>query len=210
MIVIIDYGMGNVKSIERMLLKIGFSVKVSCDVSDIENATCLILPGVGHFKTAMDELNRKGLVGVLNRLVLCEEKPIIGICLGMQLMCKFSEEGDVEGLCWVDASVKKIPPLDSTGKSIPVPHMGWSDVTIEKDHNLIVDMPHNRNRFYFVHSYYVDCNDNDIWLSANYHQKFCCAFKKDNIAGMQFHPEKSHKYGMTLLKNLCERVINVK
>lgn len=202
MIVIVDYGMGNVASIVKMMSKIGYSCIISNDKVELENAALLILPGIGHFSAAMERLKKSGLHSLLNTLVMTCKKPILGICLGMQLMTKFSEEGDCEGFGWIDATVQKFKSVNEKGEKVIVPHMGWNYVTPQKNASLMKNMPHNESRFYFVHSYYVCAKQEDIFLTADYNGLFCAAFYKDNIMGLQFHPEKSHQYGMALLKNI--------
>jgi imidazole glycerol-phosphate synthase subunit HisH len=199
MIVIIDYQMGNLGSILNMLKKIGTAGTISSDHDEIRRAEKLILPGVGAFDQGMANLERMGLIPVLRELVLEKRTPILGICLGMQLMTKSSEEGKLPGLGWIDARTVRFRHDAST--DLKVPHMGWNTVTVRKDSVLFRDM-FPEPRFYFVHSYHADCRDAaDVLTTTHYGYDFTSAFQQDNITGVQYHPEKSHKFGMKLLSN---------
>ncbi|MBK9564354.1 MAG: imidazole glycerol phosphate synthase subunit HisH [Saprospiraceae bacterium] len=202
MIAILDYNMGNVKSIANMFKKIGKEAKVTSDIDEIKNAEKLILPGVGYFDYAMDQLRSMDYFSILDQMVLMDKKPILGICLGAQLMLNRSEEGKpTPGLNWIEGQVVKFQ-LNLQG--LRVPHMGWNDVRIIKDDKLVQGLP-EEPRFYFVHSYYFNLvHKEDELLSTHYGQDFASAFSHENIFGVQFHPEKSHKYGMQLLKNFAE------
>ncbi len=203
MIVIIDYGMGNIGSITNMIKRIGYSAEVSSDISQIQAATKIILPGVGHFDMAMQNIASLGLFDIIKKKALEDKTPILGICLGMQIMCKHSEEGKEAGLGIIDAEVKRFH--FSADLKLKVPHMGWNIVEPNKNDTIFSDMP-NEKRFYFVHSYHVVCNDeNDIIAATNYGYDFTASFGRENIMGVQFHPEKSHKFGMQLLKNFIEK-----
>lgn len=198
-IAVIDYGMGNIGSICNMLKHIGSPYVVSSDRHEISACDKIVLPGVGNFDLAMQNLTHRDLVAPLKELVLGQRKPILGICLGMQLMCFSSEEGTGEGLGFIDAQVVKFAPSSNTG--LKVPHMGWSEVEFLKQ-TALSDQLDDIARFYFVHSYYVTCNNSvDIWGMTSYGENFVSAFVRDNIAGVQFHPEKSHKYGIQLFRN---------
>ena len=201
MIVIIDYGLGNPKSIKNILKKLGFRSTISSDLGIIDSAEKLILPGVGHFERGMENLSKMNLIPSLNKKVLEDQTPVLGICLGMQLMTKHSEEGNKSGLGWIDASVKKFKFTDS---KLKVPNMGWNTVDFVAVSNYH-DIYHGVHpKFYFVHSYYVDCEDtDDILGTSNYGINYTSAFQKNNILGTQFHPEKSHKFGMALLKSFA-------
>jgi glutamine amidotransferase len=199
MVVIVDYGLGNLGSIENMLKKINVKCKISGEVDDIHAAKKLILPGVGSFDDGMKNLNDKGLKGVLNKKVIEEKTPILGICLGMQLMTNGSQEGVLPGLSWIDAESLKFSFSDRTLK---IPHMGWNLTHATKDNTLFGH--YDEERFYFVHSYYVKLKDeNDELAYTEYGVRFTSSFQRDNIYGVQFHPEKSHKFGMSLLRNFC-------
>lgn len=201
MIVIIDYGIGNLASVLNMFKKIGVrDVKVSNKPEEIAAATKLLLPGVGAFDAGMNQLEQSGLVPVLNKKVLDEKAPILGICLGMQLLTKRSEEGLMPGLGWIDAETVKFN-LDPALK-LKVPHMGWNYINVNRE-NKLIDMQ-SKNRFYFVHSYYVKCFDKSQSLAtSHFGTDFTCMVNKDNIYGAQFHPEKSLKFGMKVLENFA-------
>lgn len=201
MVTIIDYGMGNLGSISNMIKKIGYKSVITSDLEKIKKATKLVLPGVGSFDNGMKNLENLGMIEVLNQKVLGDKIPILGICLGMQLMTKCSEEGALNGLGWIDAKTKKF-----VSDTLKIPHMGWNVVNHQKDSSLFNEQLESEKRFYFVHSYYVDCfNNEDILTTTPYTHDFVSSFEKENIIGAQFHPEKSHKYGMTLLNNFLEK-----
>ena len=202
MLCIIDYGLGNPNSIQNMIKRIGGNCQISSDKSVIADADKLILPGVGHFKKGMENLKNSGLIEILNEQVLQNKVPILGICLGMQLMTKHSEEGDCVGLSWVDATTIKFSFVRES--NLKIPHMGWNDVHYKKQSIINQDLT-TEPRNYFVHSYYVECkNQNDVLATTHYGIDFISAFEHKNIIGMQFHPEKSHKYGMEILNNFCK------
>ena len=201
MITIIDYGAGNIKSIQNMLKKIGIKSVLTKETNEIENATKLILPGVGHFDYGMQQLQKSGLIKILNKKVLQDKTPLLGICLGAQMLGNQSEEGNEKGLGWIDMDVIKFSLKNS---SLKVPHMNWNELNIKKDSLLFKDMYENP-RFYFVHSYYMKPNnEKDTICTANYGENFVAAVQKDNIFGVQFHPEKSHKFGMKILENFSK------
>lgn len=182
-----------------MCNRLGCEAMITADPDEIRQATKFVLPGVGHFKRGMENLNRSGLRDLLNEQVLQLKKPILGICLGAQLMTKHSEEGDVEGLGWIDASTVKFDKNKTGG--LKIPHMGWSDITITGDNPLWENLP-PEPRFYFVHSYhFLFTEPAEISATAKYSYDFPCAFQKNNIFGAQFHPEKSHKFGMKIIEN---------
>jgi glutamine amidotransferase len=198
-VAVIDYGMGNIGSICNMLKYIGSPHIVTSDHREIESCDKIILPGVGHFDLAMQNLEQRDLVKPLQDLVLGRKTPILGICLGMQLMCSSSEEGNGKGLGYFDAQARRFRPPAETG--LKVPHMGWSEVDFAKQTNLS-DQLGDTARFYFVHAYAVTCNNpDDVWGTTRYGETFVSAFARDNIAGVQFHPEKSHRYGIQLFRN---------
>lgn len=198
MLVIIDYGVGNLGSLMNMCKYIGVAAKVSSSKEDIENASHLLLPGVGAFDYGANSLKNSGLIEVIERKVFNRSAPILGICLGMQLMTLSSAEGEESGLGWIDAQTKRIPG----SKSLKVPHMGWSRVEPQKKSALFSNYDNTRDRYYFVHSYYVNCNNPaDVTATISYGVTADIAFEKDNVFGVQFHPEKSHHFGMKILKN---------
>lgn len=203
-IVIVDYGAGNLMSIKNMLRKAGDAdALISNEHAAIANAKKLILPGVGHFDYGMKKLKESGLVDLLTHKVMMDKIPVLGICLGAQLMTQSSEEGNELGLGWVDA---KTLAFDQTKlpKSHKIPHMGWNEISQNKATVLFKKMP-DQPRFYFVHSYHLAMkNKEDIWLTAEYGYQFCAAFQHDNIFACQFHPEKSHQFGLQLMKNFVD------
>ncbi|MCT7487114.1 imidazole glycerol phosphate synthase subunit HisH [Aliarcobacter cryaerophilus] len=200
MIVVIDYGMGNLGSIANMIKKVGHKSIITSDLDEIKKATKLILPGVGSFDNGMKNLQERGMIEVLNQKVLVEKIPILGICLGMQLMTKTSEEGNLAGLGWVDAETKKF-----VSDTLKIPHMGWNIIKHQKSSQLFDELE-SEKRFYFVHSYCVSCNhQEDILTTTNYTHDFVSSFEKENIIGVQFHPEKSHKFGMSIIRNFAEK-----
>lgn len=205
MIAVIDYGMGNLGSILNMLKKIGAAATVTSDPLAIREASGLILPGVGAFDVAMQRLNGSGLRDVLDDVVLNEKKTVLGICLGMQLLTEGSEEGDLAGLGWVKGVTRKFRFAE--GESLlKVPHMGWNSVRVCEGKRLVMSLP-EPSRFYFVHSYHVvlrDGGDAATWTDYGY--GFVSAIEREHIMGTQFHPEKSHHFGMSLLRNFCSIV----
>jgi len=194
MIVIIDYEVGNVGSVLNMIKKIGHDCIISNDKDDIMNATHLILPGVGSFDYGMNQLKKHGLIEVLQQAKNIN-KPILGICLGMQLLGKKSEEGSIEGLSFLDFEVVRFK-----SESLQIPHVGWNTLNIKMTGSLFSEI--NYSKFYFTHSYHIITNDSKtIIATTEYGYEFVSVVGSNNIFGVQFHPEKSHKYGMTLLKN---------
>lgn len=198
-IVIIDYEMGNHFSIQKKISRLGFDVLVSNKSKDIKNADKLILPGVGHFGKAMDNLRKLNMIELLNDVVLNEKKPILGICLGMQIMADKSEEGNSIGLGWINADVVKFNIQNSL--LFKVPHVGWNGITANKKSKLLNNIPDN-SEFYFVHSFHFsNVLEENILCFSDYEKKFVSAIEKNNIFGVQFHPEKSHQIGSELFKN---------
>jgi glutamine amidotransferase len=206
MIVIIDYDMGNVGSIANMIKRVGGESVISNDLAVINAADKLILPGVGAFDTGMRNIDRFGIRDVLNSKVLDDRTPILGICLGMQLLGKKSDEGQLPGLGWIDAETVKFSANGSEQHKLRIPHMGWNQARVVKADPLfqgVLDPP----RFYFVHSYHVVCKDqNDVLAITTYGLSFTSALSRANIWGTQFHPEKSHSYGMTLFHNFVHDI----
>ncbi len=202
MIAIIDYKTGNLGSIQNMLKKIRVESVITSSAEEIAKATKLIIPGVGSFDQGMNNLHELGLTEILNRRAIEEKIPVLGICLGMQLMTKRSEEGKIPGLCWIDANTIRFCFSDTV--EYKTPHMGWNFINQHKKSRLLTDMYPNA-RFYFVHSFFVSPNEpSDILTTTTYETEFTSSFEKGNILGVQFHPEKSHKFGMKILKNFAE------
>lgn len=203
MITIVNYDMGNLGSIQNMLKKIGVTSIITSSKDEVLAADKLLLPGVGHFHRAMENLTKFDLIEALNQKVLVEKTPILGICLGMQLMTSYSEEGECAGLGWVEAQTLRFPTYESSG--FKVPHMGWNKVIFPKPHFLaegLVDP-----RYYFVHTYRVKCKSpENVLCTTSYGEIFDSGICKDNVMGVQFHPEKSHAFGMSLLDNFCNRL----
>lgn len=200
MIVIIDYNMGNVGSIANMIKHVGGTSIISNRKEDIENAQKIILPGVGSFDTGMKNLESINMNNILDKKVLIEKIPILGICLGMQLLSKSSEEGILNGLGYIEAETIKF--AFDKNSNLNIPHMGWNDVEVNVENKgLFVEMYPNP-RFYFDHSYHLSCkNEKEVMGISEYGYKFTSAIHVDNIYGVQFHPEKSHKYGMKIFEN---------
>jgi len=200
MISIINYGVGNINAFVNVYKKLGTQLKIVTSVDDLIDATKIILPGVGSFDQAMTKLNESGLRPAIDRMVLNENIPVIGICVGMQMLANRSEEGVVPGLGYIDATVRKFDESIKK-KKLNLPHMGWNDVH-PSDGSGLFNMIEDKPLFYFLHSYYFECNRNeDSIAKADYGGEFVCAVKHNSIYGVQFHPEKSHHYGIQLLKN---------
>jgi glutamine amidotransferase len=196
MIAIVDYGIGNLASIENIIRHIGGEAKVTCEKEVILSADGVLLPGVGSFDACVTGLRRSGLLPAIEQQAFVSRVPILGICVGMQMMAYSSEEGNEPGLGWFDARVQRLNP----GGGLKVPHMGWGSVSAREDSVLFSEDPNKR--FYFVHSYHVVCKqDSDVEALACYGAPFTAAIAKDNLYGVQFHPEKSHQHGMRLFEN---------
>ncbi|WBV61562.1 imidazole glycerol phosphate synthase subunit HisH [Chryseobacterium camelliae] len=203
MITLIDYGVGNINAFVNVYKRVDVPVKIAKTKADLIDAQKLILPGVGHFDHAMTQLNNSGMRDYLDELVLDKKVPVIGICVGMQMMANNSDEGKMEGLKWIDATVKK---FDETkiNQITRLPHMGWNDVKPVKDLELFRGLE-NDSIFYFLHTYYFECNNpNDIMAVTEYGGEFASAAHHENKYGIQFHPEKSHHYGEILLHNFAK------
>jgi glutamine amidotransferase len=202
MITIIDFGMGNLGSIKNMLVRMNYKTEITSDLETIRNAEKLILPGVGAFDMAMTNLKNQGLIPVLNKLVLEEKIPILGICLGLHLLSSRSEEGVLDGFNWIESDTIRFQ--FNSEENLRIPHMGWNTIRIEQGSCLFEGM-YEEPRFYFVHSFYVKCHNVDnVLTTTDYGINFASSVVRDNIYGVQFHPEKSHKFGMKVLGNYAE------
>ncbi|NOU48474.1 MAG: imidazole glycerol phosphate synthase subunit HisH [Bacteroidales bacterium] len=197
---IINYGLGNLMSIQRAFNRIGISSEIVDDISQLYTADKLILPGVGHFSSGMQNIRTNGLFDTLNELVLIKKIPILGICLGMQLFTEYSEEGNVDGMKWFNLKTKRFQLTE-----LKVPHIGWNTVSVEKENELFKGIDKNA-KFYFVHSYYVEIKEgnDDAITTTDYGIVFNSSLSKDNIFATQFHPEKSQKPGLKLLENFAK------
>ena len=200
-VVIVDYEMGNIKSIENAINHIGnFNIKITADRDSILQADIIILPGVGAFPDAMQKLKERNLIAVLNEAVITNKTPTLGICLGMQLLFNSSEEKVVtDGLGWIPGKVVYIEPKGN----LRVPHIGWNSLILSEYDSLFSFLEHDKD-FYFVHSLYAQCEDRYILARFKYGDAMVASVKKDNIVGMQFHPEKSQKNGLTALKSFFD------
>lgn len=199
MIVVVDYGMGNLGSVRNMLRRIGADAIVSGAVSEIENAEKLILPGVGAFDAAMSAIRSRGLYESLDAKARQDAIPVLGICLGMQLLTEGSDEGVLPGFGWIQGRTRAFPRSDT----LKIPHMGWNVARVTQASAFTRDLG-DEPRFYFVHSYYVSCDrPGDVALSTHYGVDFASGVQHANIYGAQFHPEKSHRFGMKLLENFA-------
>jgi glutamine amidotransferase len=198
MIAIIDYGLGNLRAFANMFKDLRLPHEVTRDPAAIAGASHLVLPGVGHFDRAMDLLERSGLRPVVEEQVLQRSVPVMGVCVGMQMLANRSEEGSLPGLGWIPGDVVRLPA--SVGnRALPLPHMGWNDVSPQPGAPLFADMP-DAPRFYFLHSFHFRCADpSDVMATADYGGLFACAVRRGNVFGVQFHPEKSHGWGRALL-----------
>lgn len=201
MVTIIDYGLGNVKAFVHIYKELNVPYRVVADPGSLQGSSKLILPGVGAFDYALSKLRKSGFVEELDRLVIQEKCPILGVCVGMQMLARSSEEGDSPGLGWIDAVVRKFD-VSAFCSRTHLPHMGWNDV-VASDAFLFSGI--KNPRYYFLHSYYFDPADPSLAIaSADYGTEFVCAVQRDNVLGVQFHPEKSHHWGVQLLKNFAE------
>jgi imidazole glycerol-phosphate synthase subunit HisH len=201
--VIIDYGVGNIGSIKNMIRKVGGNARIGVTVDDIARAEMLILPGVGAFDSGIKHLRASGLIDVLNQRVLDDKVPVLGICLGAQLMTQSSEEGIEKGLGWFDALTVRMNFTDVPGKW-PLPNVGWRNVKAENGYTMLNGIEETP-RFYFVHSYHLATNNPAIIsMKTNYGFEFACGLSKDNIHCAQFHPEKSHVFGMHFFRNFLK------
>jgi glutamine amidotransferase len=200
MIAVVDLGIGNISSIGNIIKKTEGDFFICKNPQDLSRAEKIIIPGVGSFDHGVKGLSEGNWINALNDSVLNEKKNVLGICLGMQLMCKHSAEGKLKGLGWIDADVMHFD-FNNVEGNLKIPHMGWNTIRLKKSNRLITSSEEEK-RFYFVHSYHVVCHDNeDVLTNSHYGYEFASAFNKNNIYGVQFHPEKSHRFGMDLIKN---------
>ncbi len=200
---VIDYGLGNVLAFVNLYNRLNIPVAVAKTVADLAGATRLILPGVGSFDHAMEQLDASGMRATLEQLVIEQRVPVLGICVGMQMLAKRSDEGRLDGLGWIDGTVRKFD-LAKLPRGTNLPHMGWNDVTPRAEGGLFKGLEQD-GRFYFLHSYYFDCaQETSVLAHTDYGQAFHCAVRRDNVYGVQFHPEKSHHFGGQLLSNFAE------
>lgn len=203
MIALIDYGVGNVQAFLNVFKRLGIEACRASTPAELQQCSHFILPGVGAFDHAMTMLQRSGLLTVLEELVLERKMPVLGICVGMQMLASGSDEGQLPGLNWVPGRVKSFAQQPDL-QNLPMPHMGWNDVRYRPEHPLCRDFE-VASIFYFLHSYYFDAADkSDVAATAEYGVNFDCIVSRGNVHGIQCHPEKSHRYGVQLLKNFAE------
>ncbi len=204
MICIVDYGLGNIQAFANLYNKLNIEFMFAKTPSDLSKASKIILPGVGAFDYAIDKLNNSGLRETLDDLVLNKELPVIGICVGMQIMADVSDEGSAHGLGWIPGQVKHFKRNSLANENnFPLPHMGWNNLTLQVEHDLTKDFDKDK-LFYFLHSYYFEAQDNrHVLATADYGFDYACIVGHKNIYGIQCHPEKSHHNGVTLLKNFA-------
>lgn len=206
MIHIVDYGLGNVQAFANMYKRLGIEATRVRTAEELEGATKVILPGVGAFDKAMELLDSSGMRPVLDVLVARKKVPVLGICVGMQMLATSSEEGKLPGLGWVPGTVRSFAS-SAASSALPLPHMGWNDVAPQAGSALFAGLETDA-RFYFLHSFFFDCADQgQVAARATYGLNFGCAVSAGNVHGVQFHPEKSHHYGALLLKNFAESTL---
>jgi len=205
MLAIVDYGLGNLRSICAALDRLEISYDCTSDKETISNASGLILPGVGAFGDGMSNLRQLGLIELLGDLVLERKRPVLGICLGFQLMAREGHEfGRAAGLGWIEGAVV---PMQKVDESVRIPHVGWNDCTRSRQSPLFDEIPDNA-LFYFTHSYHMQCSDEaDVVAVSDHGTRFVAAVEKGNIFGTQFHPEKSQWHGLSLLRNFAAKVV---
>jgi glutamine amidotransferase len=203
MIAIVNYGLGNIQAIANIYKRLNIPARIAASAQEIAEAQKIILPGVGAFDWAMTRLDQSGMRGCLDDLVLAKGRPVLGICVGMQMMAKRSDEGVMEGLGWIDAEVKKFDKASFIQKT-HLPQMGWNDVSPRRNGGLFRGLESNA-RFYFLHSYYVaPRQEGDVLAITDYNGPYASSVRSGNVFGVQFHPEKSHHWGIQLLKNFAE------
>lgn len=201
MIAIIDYGLGNVRAFANVYTKLNIPFIIAKNTKELEKSHKIIVPGVGSFDYAMNLLEKSGMKELLNDMVQKCNVPVLGVCVGMQMMATSSEEGICPGLGWIDGQVKKFQT--SSSQPINVPHMGWNNISPVINSGLM-DGLSSESRFYFLHSYYFNCeNEEPVLASTHYGNEFTCAIHRKNVYGVQFHPEKSHRWGEKLLENFA-------
>ena len=203
MIHIIDYGLGNIQAFLTMYKRLGIEARRACRPDELKDASKIILPGVGAFDHAIELLDGSGMRDILHEQVHENQIPVLGVCVGMQILANSSEEGTRAGLGWIEGKVQRFSS-NSLSSNLPMPHMGWNDVCPSSNSPLFKGFSDDV-RFYFLHSYYYECDDKiHVAGSAEYGFNFDCSIQKDNVFGVQFHPEKSHHWGAMLLKNFAE------
>jgi glutamine amidotransferase len=202
-IAIIDYGLGNIQAFVNIYRRLNIPVTVAGRRDQLAEAQRLILPGVGSFDWAMGRLNESGMREAVERLVKDEAVPVLGVCVGMQMMARRSDEGNEPGLGWIDAEVRRFDDTGRNGGMRVLPHMGWNNVTPKDAAGLFAELD-DKPRYYFLHSYYFEAHrEEDILARTDYDGSFTCAIRSGNVHGVQFHPEKSHQWGIQLLKNFA-------
>lgn len=199
---VLDYGLGNVAAILNVYDSLNVHATRVNSVNSLNEVSSIIIPGVGSFDVAIDKLRSLPYFSLLEQRVLVENLPVLGICVGMQILLNSSDEGDLDGLGWIEGTVKRFDTLN-TNKRLPVPHMGWNEIRQVKQCSLLDNFEAGVS-FYFLHSYYVVCDDEFEIITATYGAEFCCGVAKNNIFGVQFHPEKGHSYGKKLLLNFSK------
>ena len=203
MITIVDYGLGNIRAFLNVYKRLNIAARSVSDAEGLRGAERIILPGVGHFDHAMERLESSGMRETLDAMVLGAKVPVLGVCVGMQMLATSSEEGSRPGLGWIDGRVRAFAGWEPTA-ALPMPHMGWNDVRPTTSGSIFDDLEAD-SRFYFLHSYFFECaREQDALAVASYGADFACAVRHGNIHGVQFHPEKSHHFGTRLLQNFAE------
>lgn len=203
MIHIVDYGLGNVGAFLTLFKRQGIPAAAASTEKELIGADHVILPGVGSFDQAMQLLNMSGMRKTLDYLVMEKKVPILGVCVGMQILGDSSDEGSGAGLGWIPGRVRDLRSRGERHQGLPLPHMGWNDVSSSRELSLLAGI--SAPRFYFLHSFYFDNEaETDAAATVQYGEEFTCIVHRDNVWGVQFHPEKSHRFGMALLKNFAE------